>query len=528
LVFALERAIKESQVDINNIEFNFHLGTQISFDFLEKCSNLFSNHYGRYSEESGRNPGQRVKLSRSKISELFINETTETYTAEHDEELIGYVLICRKKIKDFGVLSWVTQLVVHENYRKIGVAKRLLTQAWSQTNDGAWGILSVNPYAIRALEASTKRRCQPSIISKNKELLLRTGRKYLPFLKAVTNPQSLITEKYSRIFTDFPVDQSKISKKIDDVTSNGVPWLLGGLKLGYEWFAFTFKDQDQSIMTEKEVKELILSSEKSTKRAYARMSLDDNHKWHLKAQEEVEFIVHNCGLKDGASILDLGCGDGRHSIELSTRHYTVTGLDYNQELIDMAIANANEKNLDNLIFKVADSRMVDMGKQYDVVLCLYDVIGTYIEDSDNQQILECISKHLKPSGFALISVMNYEHTLHNAKNFFSYQNLASNYNKLKPSSTMESSGDIHNPDCYFLDKETKLVIRKEQFRSGHKLPEELTIFDRRYEKAEIKAMCQSAGLEVEWANYMSVGKWSTSEKLQAVNAKEILILCRKI
>ena len=42
---------------------------------------------------------------------------------------------------------------------------------------------------------------------------------------------------------------------------------------------------------------------------------------------EVDFIARELGLPAGARILDVGCGTGRHAVELARRGYRVTGVD---------------------------------------------------------------------------------------------------------------------------------------------------------------------------------------------------------
>lgn len=49
-------------------------------------------------------------------------------------------------------------------------------------------------------------------------------------------------------------------------------------------------------------------------------------------------ILQACGLKDGMSVLDLGCGSGRvaHKLGLTFKHLDYTGIDIVQELLDYA------------------------------------------------------------------------------------------------------------------------------------------------------------------------------------------------
>ena len=42
---------------------------------------------------------------------------------------------------------------------------------------------------------------------------------------------------------------------------------------------------------------------------------------------EVDFLIEVLDLPPGGLVLDVGCGTGRHSIELAKRGYAVTGLD---------------------------------------------------------------------------------------------------------------------------------------------------------------------------------------------------------
>ena len=51
---------------------------------------------------------------------------------------------------------------------------------------------------------------------------------------------------------------------------------------------------------------------------------------------EVDFLLDELSLKPDSSILDVGCGTGRHSIELAKRGYTVTGLDLSSEMLARA------------------------------------------------------------------------------------------------------------------------------------------------------------------------------------------------
>ena len=82
-----------------------------------------------------------------------------------------------------------------------------------------------------------------------------------------------------------------------------------------------------------------------------------------------------------------------------------------------------------------------------------------------------IVHHLKPGAVALISVMNLEFTERRTKHFFSVATEPDKLLTLKPSGTMEKTGNIFDHEYYMIDRDTKIVYRKEgTFEAGAALP----------------------------------------------------------
>src|SRR5689334_14406343 len=100
---------------------------------------------------------------------------------------------------------------------------------------------------------------------------------HVPYITDST--EFIVNPNESRVNTQFPLDHSEIPKMIDSDASAGKPWLLGPLQEGWEWFAFTFQDQDQISLTREELSEMLAASDDVTRRAYGRMTLDDSHSW---------------------------------------------------------------------------------------------------------------------------------------------------------------------------------------------------------------------------------------------------------
>ena len=160
-------------MNITEVDFESIRGKEITEAELSACQQLYSAHYGIWGKGSGRD-GQRIWLSREYLKGLVSSQKAWVAFARFKGELIGYAFAIREEIPDCGLLTWVTQLVVHAEYRHEGVATSLLGSIWGFSDDCGWGLVTANPYAVRALEKATRRRCTPGIIEK-----------YLPHLQQV-------------------------------------------------------------------------------------------------------------------------------------------------------------------------------------------------------------------------------------------------------------------------------------------------------------------------------------------------------
>src|SRR5262249_15615646 len=65
------------------------------------------------------------------------------------------------------------------------------------------------------------------------------------------------------------------------------------------------------------------------------------HRDDREARGFVDRLVGRLGSAAGASILDLGCGNGRHALQLASRGYRVTGLDLSSASLAIAAARAD-------------------------------------------------------------------------------------------------------------------------------------------------------------------------------------------
>ena len=104
------------------------------------------------------------------------------------------------------------------------------------------------------------------------------------------------------------------------------------------------------------------------------------------------------------SILELGCGTGKHALILSEKGYQIDGVDLSNEMI--SIANGQLQILPHNIvskvhFKQGDLRTVRMAKKYDAIVSLFHVMSYQTSNEDLSAAFETAKVHLKPGGIFL-------------------------------------------------------------------------------------------------------------------------------
>jgi 2-polyprenyl-3-methyl-5-hydroxy-6-metoxy-1,4-benzoquinol methylase len=505
-------------------KYHWKSGQDVDSTLIAEMSNLYSCHYGTWGPE-GKRPGQPIKLSSAKIKSLLTADSRVVWATAFGS-MIGYAIAIYTQLSGRGKVAWVTQFVVHKDHRNVDVGKQILFTFWEFSDYFAWGLVSASPYAIRALEKATRRRCQPQYIARYAKELLTLGKGQVHYVDG--SNESLINEDESCIDTNFGIDHSELPEMIASVSDNTKPWIMGNLPEGWEWFAFTFHDQQKIPLAKKELEDMLRASDEITKQAYSRMQQQwKSHPWAQRAQEEVEFIRRYSGVPSGSSVLDFGCGDGRHAREFARQGFHVTAVDYVQKSIDAAHEVSGQKSSANIRFHQGDCRNTEISGQFELGICLYDVIGSYADDHSNAEILKNLALHIKDGGYVFLSVMNMELTERRAKNWFSISSDPEKLDLLPPGDIMMKSGNIFNPNYYLIDRETRLVYRKEQFDNGEELFGEFLVRDRRYTTEEITHMCIAVGLEVEWTRLVRTGRWDEPLDRESDKAKEILVMCRK-
>jgi D-alanine-D-alanine ligase len=120
---------------------------------------------------------------------------------------------------------------------------------------------------------------------------------------------------------------------------------------------------------------------------------------------EVELFTSILNTPKDSAILDLACGQGRHSIEMAKRGFTnITGLDRSHYLIRKAKSVMQQEGL-KIGFKEGDARKLPFtADNFDVVMILGNSFGYFESNEDDIMILKEVFRVLKPGGTFLIDV----------------------------------------------------------------------------------------------------------------------------
>lgn len=111
--------------------------------------------------------------------------------------------------------------------------------------------------------------------------------------------------------------------------------------------------------------------------------------------EKIRDIV-NARSPGARSLLDVACGTGSH-LECLRDWYTVEGLD-----VDPGLLRVAGKRLPGIVLREADMRGFDLGREFDVVTCLFSSIG-YVETTEGLgRAVTTMATHLAPSGTLLV------------------------------------------------------------------------------------------------------------------------------
>lgn len=116
--------------------------------------------------------------------------------------------------------------------------------------------------------------------------------------------------------------------------------------------------------------------------------------------QEADTIERHLELSPGAKVLDVPCGDGRLSVELAARGYTLTGVDITREFLERARRTASERGVE-VALEERDMRDLPWRAKFDGAFCYWGSFG-YFDDDGNLEFLRAVATALTSGGRFLL------------------------------------------------------------------------------------------------------------------------------
>lgn len=133
---------------------------------------------------------------------------------------------------------------------------------------------------------------------------------------------------------------------------------------------------------------------------------------------EVDFVERELGADRSKQILDIGCGTGRHAIELAKRGYRVTGFDFSEGQLRLAQEKAAAAGV-TVDFQRRDATQPHFICEFDAAIMFCEGAFSLMEtDEKNYAILTHAAATLRPGGKLLLTTLNALFPLfHSVKDF---------------------------------------------------------------------------------------------------------------
>lgn len=196
------------------------------------------------------------------------------------------------------------------------------------------------------------------------------------------------------------------------------------------------------------------------------------------AVAEVDFVIAMTGIGAGASVIDVGSGDGTHANAFAERGMRVLGLESSPAQLRRA-SESHGSGLPNLRWLLGDVRQRPVTDQFDLVVCLGTTFGQY-DDAQNRVTLEALRDLCRPGGGRLaLQVLNRDYVVP----------------RLPARSWWQGQGCLVLDEVEMQDWASRVAVRRTiVFEDGRQFEHAYSL--RAYALHELVALCESVGLRV--------------------------------
>ena len=193
-------------------------------------------------------------------------------------------------------------------------------------------------------------------------------------------------------------------------------------------------------------------------------------------------LLAEYGITDGL-VLDLGCGTGKMTRLLADAGYDMIGVDYSEEMLEVARERQDEQNRDDILYLMQDMREFELYGTVRAVISICDSINYILEEDDLRHVFELVNNYLDPKGIFIFDL----NTVYKYRELLGENTISEN---------REESSFIW--DNYFYEDEMvneydlTLFIREKD--NLYRKYEELH-YQKAYELEQVKRLLEEAGME---------------------------------
>jgi len=130
------------------------------------------------------------------------------------------------------------------------------------------------------------------------------------------------------------------------------------------------------------------------------------HRDQRDARRALSFLLNENVIRHGELGLDLCCGPGRHLVEMLGVGMSVVGIDLSLPLLQTAQVTLGQQSLSTQLVRGSMNLLPFCPESFGWVVNLFTSFGYFEQDSENERVLQDVSRVLKPGGRFLIDFLN--------------------------------------------------------------------------------------------------------------------------